>query len=101
MQAWLVRAAPLGMTPDVVVPMPLLLPAPAAPDRADDVVVGDFDGHALVRGAPLALPGEPALAAHIVCERPVRQPPTAAPDAAHPPAALPPDRKHAVAGQRV
>src|SRR3546814_2164157 len=82
MQAWLVRAAALGMTPDVVVPMPLLLPAPEATDRADDVVVGNFDGHALVRGAQLAFAGEPELAAHIVCERTVRELDTAATEAA-------------------
>src|SRR3546814_5763572 len=70
------------MTPDVVVPMPLLLPAPEATDRADDVVVGNFDGHALVRGAQQAFAGEPELAAHIVCERTVRELDTAATEAA-------------------
>src|SRR3546814_13120978 len=53
-----------------------------ATDRADDVVVGNFDGHALVRGAQLAFAGEPELAAHIVCDRTVREPDTAATEAA-------------------
>src|SRR3546814_15053439 len=70
------------MTPDVVVPMPLLLPAPEATDHADDVVVGNFDGPALVRGAQLAFAGEPELAAHIVGERKVRELDTSATDTA-------------------
>lgn len=72
MQDWLDRAAALGMTPDVVVPMPLLLPEPDATDGADDVVAGNFDGQALVRGAQLAFAGEPGLAAHVIGERTVR-----------------------------
>src|SRR3546814_7476595 len=70
------------MTPDVVVPMPLLLPAPEITDRADDVVVGNFDGHALVRGAQLAFAGESELAAHVVGERTVCELDTTATEAA-------------------
>lgn len=82
MQAWLDRAAALGMTPDVVVPIPLLLPAPDATNAADDVVVGSFDDQSLVRGAQLAFAGEPELAAHVVGERAVRELDAAATEAA-------------------
>lgn len=83
MQGWLDRGAALGMTPDIVVPMPLLLPAPDTIDGADEVmVVGSFDDQSLVRGAQLAFAGEPELAAHIVGERTVRELDAAATEAA-------------------
>lgn len=82
MQGWLDRAAALGMVPDAVVPVPLLLPAPDAVDGAGDVVTGDFDGQALVRGPQLAFAGEPELAAHLVGERAVRALDAAATEAA-------------------
>jgi len=81
LQRWLDRAATLGMTPDAVVPMPLLLPISGLGD-ADDIaeadtdaeenIVGTFDGQWLVRGRQLAFAGEPALAERIAGERPRR-----------------------------
>lgn len=74
MQVWLERAAALGMTPDIVVPMPLLLPLPLAgstdADGAGAVVVADVNGQWLVRGADLAFAAEPALAEQIIGGRP-------------------------------
>lgn len=73
MRGWLERAATLGMSPDAVVPMPLLLatPGPAGGDAGADaeVVVGAFEDQWLVHGTQLAFAGEPSLAEHIVGER--------------------------------
>lgn len=68
MRGWIDQAAALGMTPDVVVPTPLLLPLPPAPDdgpaRDDtDISVAVLDGEWLVRGTQLAFAAEPDLAA--------------------------------------
>ena len=74
MQAWLDRAAALGMTPDFVVPMPMLLPSTddASTGDAGEVVIIDMDGHWLVRGQRLAFAAEPALADQVIGERPRR-----------------------------
>lgn len=84
MRDWLDRAAALGMTPDAVVPMPLLLPVAETVDgdAVDGVVVGSFEGQALVRGAQLAFAGEAALAEHVIGDRPRRQLDAAATEAA-------------------
>lgn len=74
MQLWLDRAAMLGMTPDVVVPLPMLLPPPEDPvaGGTGEVVVADIDGNRLVRGGQLAFAAEPALADQVIGDRPRR-----------------------------
>lgn len=74
MQAWLDRATALGMTPDAVVPLPMLLPPPEPPaaGTTSEVVVAEIDGHWLVRGEQLAFAAEPALAEQIIGDRPRR-----------------------------
>ena len=71
MQGWLDRAAAFGMTPDAVVPLPMLLPIADA-DDVDALVTADIDGHRLVRGPRLAFAAEPALAEQVIGERPHR-----------------------------
>lgn len=63
MRDWLDRAAAHGITPDAVVPAPLLLPVPADPDT---VTVAHQGGGWLVRGEGLAFAAEPALATAII-----------------------------------
>ncbi|MGY1425149.1 type II secretion system protein GspL [Lysobacter sp. A289] len=74
MQAWLDRAAALGMTPDFVVPMPMLLPSTDDASAGDtgEVVIVDMGGHWLIRGQRLAFAAEPALADQVIGERPRR-----------------------------
>lgn len=74
MQGWLDQAAILGMTPDAVVPLPMLLPPPEKPaaDETGEVVIADIDGNCLVRGERLAFAAEPALAEQVIGERPRR-----------------------------
>lgn len=68
MQGWLDRAATFGMTPDAVVPLPMLLPVA----DADALVTTDIDGHRLVRGPRLAFAAEPTLAEQVIGEQPHR-----------------------------
>lgn len=74
MQAWLDQAAALGMTPDIVVPMPMLLPSVDDSDdgAAAEVTIAAVDGHWLVRGEQLAFTAEQALAEQVIGERPRR-----------------------------
>ncbi len=69
MQDWLDRAAALGMTPDAVVPAPLLLPAPTT-DAPDAVTIAHHDGHWLICGEHLAFAAEPSLAEQVIGTRP-------------------------------
>lgn len=74
MQAWLDRAAALGMTPDAVVPISMLLPSTddASAGDAGEVVIVEIDGHWLVRGERLAFAAEPTLAHQVIGDRPRR-----------------------------
>lgn len=81
MQACLDRATALGMTADIAVPTPLLLPAADADADADAapprLAVAGFDGQWLVRGPQLAFAAEPELAAQIIGARPIERYPDA------------------------
>lgn len=72
MQAWLDRAVTFGMTPDMVVPTPMLLPPPpeATAGEAGEVLITEIDGHWLVRGERLAFAAEPTLAEQVIGDRP-------------------------------
>lgn len=74
MQAWLDRAAALGMTPDAAVPISMLLPSTddASAGDAGEVVIVEIDGHWLVRGERLAFAAEPTLAHQVIGDRPRR-----------------------------
>jgi general secretion pathway protein L len=56
MQRWLLRAQHHGLDPDIIVPAPLLLPAP--PDGLAHGLIGDT---AVLRGVDIALPADMAL----------------------------------------
>jgi general secretion pathway protein L len=68
MQGWMARLAMAGMTPDGMVPAPLLLPLPDA-----GVAVHDDGRMWQVRGGRLGLAAEPALAQLLIGDSPVHR----------------------------
>ena len=75
MQGWLERTRSMGLEPEYLVPVALLLPTPA-PDRDDPpespVIVATHGGTWVCRGPDLAFTAEAALARTVLARRPTR-----------------------------
>lgn len=75
MQGWLQRTRAMGLDPEHLVPVALLLPTPAA-DRGDPpeipVTVATHGGAWVCRGPDLAFSAEAALARTVLARRPTR-----------------------------